>query len=89
LAVVPSHRGGVRIRAAHFRQASRTGIFRPVGRLQRRRSSRMIALFVACLMLAVALAGLTPLAPATPGVWGAPIRSVRVIVTGSAQRVLH
>jgi hypothetical protein len=49
----------------------------------------MMALFVACLVLAVALAGLTPLAPATPGVWGAASRSVRVIVTGSAQRALR
>jgi hypothetical protein len=63
---------------------------RPVGRRRRRRSSRMMALFVACLVLVAALAGMTPLAPASPGGgWGATSRSVRVIVTGSAQRVLH
>jgi len=37
----------------------------------------------------VILAGLTPLAPAVPEVLGATSRSVRVIVTGSAQRALR
>ncbi len=61
---------------------------RPVGRPEQRRSSWMIALFVACLVLAVALVGLTTLAPA-PGVWDATSRSVQVIVAGSAQRALQ
>ncbi len=63
---------------------------RPVVRQERRqRPSRLMALFVACLMLTVALVGLAHLAPVTPGGWGATSRSVRVIVTGSAQRALH
>jgi len=55
----------------------------------RPRPSRRIALFLPALVFVVILAGLTPLAPAVPEVLGATTRSVRVIVTGSAQRALR
>jgi len=54
-----------------------------------RHLSRRIALFLAALVFVLILAGLTPLAPAVPEVLGGTSRSVRVIVTGSAQRALR